>query len=183
MRDWKYTKNPTFENHNLMKILTLLTLSLLMLSIKCEFKGPKPSQPKLPPITTTGENTFGCLINGELWLPKGSFPNVPALTADWNNGGFSINANRKTDVEFSTVKLDGFTFFQPKKLHLTGDTANTYFANGYCEYHRDSTLAGEINLLYLDTINRIMSGTFWFKASASGCETIEVTDGRFDINY
>ena len=23
----------------------------------------------LPPATTTGENTFGCLINGEPWLP------------------------------------------------------------------------------------------------------------------
>ena len=26
---------------------------------------------ELPPITTTGENTFGCLVNGEVWLPAG----------------------------------------------------------------------------------------------------------------
>ena len=163
-----------------MRTLSLLILAALLLSIKCDIEPPEP---ELPPITTTGENTFGCLINGELWLPKGSFPNVPALTADWNNGGFGINANRKLDSDFSTIELGGFNFFGPQKLNLSGDTAHAYFFNNSCEYNRDSISVGEINLTYLDTINRIMSGTFWFKASASGCETFEVTDGRFDINY
>ena len=31
--------------------------------------------------------------------------------------------------------------------------------------------------------NAIVSGTFWFYIVPPGCDTIQVTDGRFDINY
>jgi len=56
---------------------------------------------QLPPITTTGANTFGCLVNGEVWLPKGSFPNFPGLHADYW-GGVQF---RQIDLQLMNLKL------------------------------------------------------------------------------
>jgi hypothetical protein len=33
---------------------------------------------KLPPYTEEGKNTFGCLVDGKAWIPKGSFYNSGA---------------------------------------------------------------------------------------------------------
>ena len=57
-----------------MKKLTLILLfTIPLLALKCN-NDPEPNDPidQLPPITQTGENTFGCLVDGEVWLPKGS---------------------------------------------------------------------------------------------------------------
>jgi len=43
-----------------------LLIFLLLVSMLCE---KKPLPDVLPPLTTTGENTFGCLINGEVFVP------------------------------------------------------------------------------------------------------------------
>ena len=54
------------------KLLLLLLLSIITSCNKCKKKEdppPKIDTTVLPPATTTGENTMGCLINGEVWLP------------------------------------------------------------------------------------------------------------------
>ena len=38
---------------------------------------PMTEEEKLPPITEEGANTFGCLVDGEVWLPKGGNPLNP----------------------------------------------------------------------------------------------------------
>ena len=50
-------------------LLTCL-LAVPLLWAGCETTTPTPEQ-QLPGLTTTGENTFGCLVNGEAWLPEG----------------------------------------------------------------------------------------------------------------
>ena len=35
----------------------------------------------------------------------------------------------------------------------------------------------------LDIANRIISGTFNFKAIKPGCDTVRISDGRFDIKF
>ncbi|MFD2786908.1 hypothetical protein [Hymenobacter rubripertinctus] len=52
-----------------MKHATLLLAALLGLS-QCKKKDPDPLS-QLPPATQTGANTFGCLIDGKAWTPKG----------------------------------------------------------------------------------------------------------------
>ena len=50
----------------------VIVLYLLVLSISCS-DNPKlmpVEEDKLPAITQTGENTFGCLINGNVFVPK-----------------------------------------------------------------------------------------------------------------
>ena len=52
------------------KILTPF-LAILLIAASCKkTKTESESPDQLPPITQTGANTFGCLINGNVWLPK-----------------------------------------------------------------------------------------------------------------
>jgi hypothetical protein len=94
---------------------TLYTLTTII--IFCSFcsqckKSSSSSQPVLPPITQTGANTFGCKINGQVWLPyypcnSSAFGvelayNFPSLyDTSVLPIGFAINAGRKTDTGYS----------------------------------------------------------------------------------
>jgi hypothetical protein len=48
----------------------ILGLSLFLTNCGPESPFIEPEPEELPPITTEGLNTAGCLVNGELWLPK-----------------------------------------------------------------------------------------------------------------
>ena len=60
------------------RCLWLLSLAaLVLLCTQCKKTNsstPQTELEKLPPITKTGANTFGCLVNGVAWLPNGSRP-------------------------------------------------------------------------------------------------------------
>lgn len=49
-----------------MKYLVIISLFLIF---SCDDESESRS---LPPITDTGENTFGCKVNGEVWIPSWS---------------------------------------------------------------------------------------------------------------
>ena len=53
---------------------TILTLITLFLFASCSKKEDElqlqTPQDQLPPITTTGANTAGCIINGKVLIPK-----------------------------------------------------------------------------------------------------------------
>lgn len=48
-------------------------------------------------------------------------------------------------------------------------------------FHWNYNLPGELNITHLDTIKKIVSGTFWFDLTNSASEKIEIRDGRFDL--
>ncbi|MCU0447511.1 MAG: hypothetical protein MUE85_21650 [Microscillaceae bacterium] len=48
-------------------IIWLLCLSLAFATCK-----KKNVEPKLPPETQVGANTFGCRVNGQVWVPSGN---------------------------------------------------------------------------------------------------------------
>ena len=52
-----------------------------------------------------------------------------------------------------------------------------------CRYEPEETLSGTLTITHFDSINYIVSGTFAFTTATEGCDTIRVTDGRFDIPY
>jgi hypothetical protein len=44
---------------------------MLIITVACSSDDDEPSpESQLPPITQTGENTFGCLIDGKLFVPR-----------------------------------------------------------------------------------------------------------------
>jgi hypothetical protein len=49
------------------KLSMIILLFFLFAAGSCE---KEDEAPQLPPVTQTGEDTFGCLVNGEAWLPE-----------------------------------------------------------------------------------------------------------------
>ena len=76
-------------------------LVIILITTSCDKEGRIISIDKeLPPITTSGENTFGCLMNGEVWtpyIPLSLFPpGSSRLVAYYNKefGNLKIEVNR-----------------------------------------------------------------------------------------
>jgi len=179
----------------------LIPIFLLFTGCKGCDDTPNP-EPTLPPVTTTGANTFGCKVNGKLWLPNkkknSDLSNIEGgIKARWKDG--------KNDVNFydfllfaSNGKGDGFQVYL-NRLSSTGISQLTYPFNiwpgcSQCDvsygyyYAKDKrytsleVIESRVNLTRYDTLNLIFSGTFSFTAkNRTGNDTVQVTDGRFDI--
>ena len=68
-------------------------------------------------------------------------------------------------------------------LSSPDDGAATFLDYPKCEYDRDSTVyrEGKLTITKFDLENQIISGTFEFTLTKPGCDTIKVTQGRFDM--
>ena len=107
---------------------------------------------------------------------------------------FVVKGTNQSDAGVFSVSLftDSLQIFQGNKLTLrsriNGNASASYFkspTNPYYEiYKTDSTnFLGEIWVKKLDSINQIVSGTFWFDAVDSNGIIVQVREGRFDMNY
>lgn len=195
--------------------LLLLLIAISLFACKIEpLKKKNPPEPTLPPITTEGKNTFGCLVDGKLYLPKkGSTFKSPYVKEYYYSeristqfyGTLKIGAERwRAENEPSFQYLE-FVLF--KRVYSAGEynlfTDSTVYNHdlgmnqkqSYVRYiMRDSEMgidfdsygtinpqAGKMNIIKLDTINKIISGTFWFDAvDLKTGDTVKIRDGRFD---
>lgn len=168
--------------------LILLTV-ILTASMKCK-KEPTTDPDGLPKATQTGADIFACKVNGENWISKKFRNNI--------SGGI---ANDTTYVQGALDKEDYFEVFIIK-LQGQYKTGNTVKLNEpsrkYCLYTttKDCFLvdhgygvgiskssAGEVTFTKIDTVRKILSGTFWFDIPTDKCGILKITDGRFDIRY
>ncbi|MFA7379756.1 MAG: DUF6252 family protein [Bacteroidia bacterium] len=175
---------------NLILLLILFTGSISF-NMKCETDNDKfnDEHKTLPPATQIGANTFGCKVNGKVWLPE-------ATPWVWfHYGELDIRAEDFwVPKDYVSIILGKFTVSDTGSYALGGHTP--YYSRGYYSrekkrgyevYETDNTNTGTITITRLDTSMRryIVSGTFSFKAKdkVTG-EIVEVTDGRFDLkNY
>ena len=156
---------------------------------------PQPTPEVLPPITTTGANTFGCYVDGKLWLPFGGVT-YPDLVGTYGSGHIYIYADRNHINEVNstfTIEINKGVYAKGMynlsfKNSLEGNSWYAYYIyNGLPDSNRyfvDTVNTGTLNLLRLDTISFIMSGTFQFNGYNKYLnKTVKITDGRFDIRY
>jgi hypothetical protein len=140
---------------------------------------------QLPPITQDGANTFGAIVNGKVWVPAG-FNGTPNLQYNYDPGyafgTLNVGAYRRTDTIENDVTDLGFA------LHSFALKPNSNIAFDYDRYPcvyaaEDSSTksSGSITISKLDTAARIVSGTFSGVLIKAGCDTITITEGRFDI--
>ena len=142
----------------------------------------------LPAPTQEGLNTFGCLVNGEVWRPEGK-PRDNKLDLSYDpgfmGGVLTINANRlrsNEDKEFMFLFSRNTNQGGQYLLNDINKAAATYASNE-CSYDRDSSVyrQGILMITRLDLEARIISGTFEFVLARPDCDTVRVTDGRFDM--
>ena len=182
------------------KLKTLLAVTLLLLLFTFSKCKKNKDTPQLPAETTTGAMTFGCKVNGQIFLPKdgngrpglyvqyvnlGNVPdggwhlNIPAV--DWQASsipGINIGTDSLLIAEGTTYEFKLSSNFQTMK-----GTAYANYVVGSDAYPKLNNESGSLFIKKFDQTNRILSGTFFFTGTNTNGAKISITEGRFDIRY
>ncbi len=146
---------------------------------------PKTELEKLPPATQQGKSTFGCLVNGKAWVTNSS---TDAL-AVYQSGLLQVSAGiHETERRQGMILAILSGVAEGQSYDLSNDPQyealfSAKHPTGLCFYDDNNTLRGNLTITKLDQTNLIVSGLFEFITFVSGCDTINVTDGRFDLLY
>ncbi len=149
---------------------------------------------ELPPITSRGANTFGCLVNGEpvvftdINKMSGGFKAQADSTYGWlpfdssdiwiymesNNHTVNLYLNNPMNNTFWNLNKTTFTYpriiFPKDYIVIDGITTSEYTQGFFKSENFQST-------------QPIFSGTFEFECvNPKTCQTLKVTNGRLDIN-
>lgn len=171
---------------------------LLVLFAATLFSGCKKdkSEDQLPPATQIGANTFGCKINGKVFVPKGydgtGRPN-PHIVYDYDLNGQPYlfiethrykenNSIAGIDITFFGLNNVGNYFFN-NYFRLSGGSQEVLGTCGISIIDTTIKRWGGGYITKLDIPNRIISGTFDCKFKRPDCDTTYITDGRFDIRF
>ena len=184
---------------------TLLIILTFVLLTGSHCKKNKPVDPitQLPPETQTGANTFGCLINGQVFKPGGAQLSGGSLQCTYQflgsglNGGFHFrlvgvndNSSNRRSIGIFTDSLEvsqGGTY----NLRIAHVKSGAYGLYSFSttqplsrdDYETTDISTGVLNIKKLDLVNQIMSGTFWFDAVNLNGQKVEIREGRFDVRY
>jgi hypothetical protein len=189
-----------------MKTLHILLTCLLLNA--CSSNDAVDQASLLPPITTTGENTFGCLIDGKFFKPRDG-----RVTVNSDNKGMRIWTSEQTNVEYDArdfksdktssllIHIENFQYNNAEVYTLDASNGlrgldgnnNSYahcrvWINDILGYQRYVTFQ---NSGIIDASNLIQTGqsnlhhaTFEFKLINSNNvqDTIIIKSGRFDLD-
>ncbi|MCU0321575.1 MAG: hypothetical protein MUE72_04120 [Chitinophagaceae bacterium] len=146
---------------------------------------------KLPPITQTGANTFGCLVNGKAYIPSGydgSFPNFDVIP-DPSDSSIDV---RTYNMNFNGLKAHLFfgggglyngsiKQFGKRFSSNTSVLGILYINSCYVSVNDTCYRRGYLKMNRYDIQNRIFSGEFECIIIGDGCtDTVRITKGRFD---
>jgi hypothetical protein len=180
---------------------------------QCELLGIKPAnKPEtLPPITQEGKNTFGCYINGNLFLPRKSTFFTPKLAQRYDGKILSISVKSyKDSINANSIYEDLGFFVQgvtregtyelvpyPYKCDICNDTTflspitylRSFDNTSLCYFNnRNHDISGTITISKINNVagSFFISGTFEFtltmrKAGSCDVNVLRVTQGRFDL--
>jgi len=152
----------------------MLQLFFLCLSLgACKKDTAGPNEEQLPAATMDGSNTFGAMINGKVWLPKGrpsTFQSNFKVTYDpgYQGGTLTIVAYRKINDNPSQYAqlVMGMTEVDQEGIYVFDNTepSRIRYSNGICEYDTapDFYHKGWLELKKLDLKNGVIAGKFEF---------------------
>jgi hypothetical protein len=189
--------------------ITLLKTTILLFALtlsNCENNDP---QDQLPPITQTGANTFGAIVDGRPFVPKGTISFNPLGTRNKELGVFvgsdffDKNGDDKWFITTFNSEDNPNTYIyiylptlvnSPKDFIIKksdgserNDLPNAHI---YCLINKGEFQylsfenSGVLNFSKIDIVNGFYAGTFNVKLKNKDDENdmIQITDGRFDIN-
>ena len=149
----------------------------------------------LPPATQTGANTAGCLINGEVLIPKGG-SNIFQCFYQFVDGEYYFSISfYDTTGEFSRYcnVFSRRAEIQEGQTYILNVGDEEDFAGyggehniGVTEpfsYDTNALTTGELTITKLDFNDNIVSGTFWFDAVNNTGEIKQIREGRFDAQF
>jgi len=174
-------------------IFISLLLCSLFLSNSCR---KQKNEEQLPPATQTGANTFGCLVDGKVWIPTGG---GAGSGVNPTRGGLFQDTAGKLNIHIAANSYNDYIEIYLKYITSTGtfylnsntgvkpnvifpESYGAYFIRNTSDYFVTDTLhTGLVKITYADTTTGIVSGTFEFTAKNKQTGEIkEITKGRFD---
>ncbi|APQ18067.1 hypothetical protein [Maribacter hydrothermalis] len=191
-------------------IWLLLIATLFFVFIGCDLDDDDGVDEELPAITTAGLNTFGCLINGQVYVPKkGSFcldcANTPKLQLTYGEifEGYRFALGTHNDIDGDVaMTLELFNGVAPltEGLYSLSQTIlegnDIPISNASCwirkkisgqkiesEFYSNENIGGVLEIIKIDEENKYISGTFYFSAVDGNGQFVTITDGRFDVTY
>lgn len=182
-----------------MQLAVIAMMCVIFFAAGCKKHGNNETE--LPPITQTGANTFGCLINGKVWLPKGwdgRFANSRInIDPGYNDGDLTIRVYKIYENYFEemtltsdSIKNVGTYFFKTKsraKFAMSKYKKDLSFL--YCDVDNGNSggnpnnIDGYIRVTRYDLQNGIFSGEFEITFNNTDCgfgDPVKITQGRFD---
>ncbi len=172
----------------------LILLLLITFTLSCCNKDddqPKTELEKLPLATQTGANTFGCLLDGQAFIPSGGTNPLDCVYQFVNGGYYFALQGNKRDSENNYFRIGvGTINLQIAQNHTyqllenqNGNATGRFYYNTLYK-NTSSNHTGELKITKLDTQNKIVSGTFWFDVLHPVTnQVVKIRDGRFDMQY
>ena len=170
-------------------------LSIICIFAACNHDDDKPKTEleKLPPATQTGAQTFGCLIDGQAFVPPNFGSNAPSAFYQFVDGAYTLSIYGSTDggpnLKSINIGCLDMPLIQETTYLLKEEMANNYFG----EYNIGGGITfsgasftqnpGTLTITRFDAVNFIISGTFEFTVLDDNGAEIKITEGRFDMQY
>lgn len=171
--------------------ILLLFLALTVAGCSDDDDNP-PTDPvdQLPPATQTGAQTFGCLLDGEVFLPGNTSNNLDCVY-QFVNGGYYFalqsnkrdNNNNRITLAIGTNSLEineGETYSLTEFIEGNASGIYSYATN---TSYTSQDYKGELKITKLDYDNHIVAGTFWFDIKDSNGVVHKIREGRFDVRF
>ena len=175
-----------------MKKLLIALLPLYLLAFNACSNDDKPENPvdALPPITQTGENTFACLVNGKPFFSS----RERRAFYTFADGAYTlgISGSRTDDIGLRSVNLVALDIVEgvtEGSFPLTTRASNGYSARytvgGGLTLDTGTTdnTPGVLKITRFDLQEFIVSGTFEFSVKDNDGNTLNFTEGRFDLKF
>jgi len=168
----------------------LLTLFIALTS--CEKKEDPNLTPleQLPPKTQVGANTAGCLVDGELFLPKGFTPSGNLICNYINQKDFSLDIYDNSDNKSHSVFIESRNLqLKVNEIYILRERSNISQSGEFFvfkenkEFSTTANVNGELIITHHDFNNATISGTFWYDAIDKNGNIVEIREGRFDMEY
>ena len=171
-----------------MKVKNLFKITAIALFIALPLSCVEPEEPtELPPETQTGANTFGCYVNGELFVAQPHFSGFHVRNYVDAMYGTSLSGESYVEIYGSNKSIYiMLVIINPDTNNLFIPSSINYSNNGIDFYGRNT---GEVFFTKLDLENQIVSGTFEFEipllkdGEAVEDSTVKITEGCFDIKF
>jgi hypothetical protein len=142
----------------------------------------------LPPATQTGANIFACKIDGRSWI---SGTGIGIMNGHISNDtAWLTGADGDTNCfERISIRIDGGANLSnsPFLIPSNSQASILFNANKSCEGLLGSAIInsyatqGKITITRIDSVNKVFSGIFECKVPMPNCDTLIITNGRFDI--
>jgi len=165
------------------KFLQVITLLLTL----CSCDSCKEDLDTLPPETQTGANTFGCLIDEELFIGGCCAPwMTPVIGGEYHTISDELYAGAWGKMNGNPAGNIVIVINHPAQNNLQTIEKMVYQPRSGCIQYLALNKA-EVFITKFDTIHKIVSGSFQFVGycgdDSTSTNTKQITQGRFDLKF